>query len=99
MVGSAMAIDMAKNHEVTLTDMSEKVLERVLQKEPKLRIDKLDVCDTKALEKAISPADLVICAVPGFLGFATLKKIIEEMVQVCASWPKRPLTLSVTSPV
>lgn len=77
MVGSAMAIDMAKNHEVILTDLNKQVLEKVQQKAPELKTLVLDVCDNEALIDALSPADLVICAVPGFLGFETLKKIIE----------------------
>ena len=77
MVGSAMAIDMAKNHQVTLTDINLTVLETVNSKTPALQIQTLDVTNKKELQRAISPFDLVICAVPGFLGFDTLKSIIE----------------------
>ena len=77
MVGSAMAIDMAKNHEVTLTDISINVLEKVKYKHTYLSIQTLDVKDHDSLQKTISSFDLVICAVPGFLGFNTLKAIIE----------------------
>lgn len=77
MVGSAMAIDMVKNHEVTLTDLSWKVLNKVKNKCSELSIQELDVTDTTALQKALKNHELVICAVPGFLGFETLKAIIE----------------------
>jgi saccharopine dehydrogenase-like NADP-dependent oxidoreductase len=77
MVGSAMAIDMAKNHQVTLTDLSQETLDRIKSKCPELETQQLDVCEDGALEKAVEPFDLVICAVPGFLGFETLRKIIE----------------------
>ena len=77
MVGSAMAIDMSKNHQVTLTDLNPSVLEKVKAKCPSLITEELDVCDKYALDEAILPFDLVICAVPGFLGFRTLKRIIE----------------------
>ncbi len=77
MVGSAMAIDMAKNHQVTLTDLNENTLRKVQGKFPELTVQKLDVCDKDALTSVIRPFDLVICAVPGFLGFETLKTIIE----------------------
>ena len=77
MVGSAMAIDMAKNHQVTLTDLSLDVLNRVKQKCADLSIQQLDVTDKEALQDIVKPNDLVICAVPGFLGFNTLKSVIE----------------------
>ncbi len=82
MVGSAMAIDMAKNHQVTLTDLNEETLKRVQAKCPELNVKKLDVCDKVVLAETIQPFDLVICAVPGFLGFETLKTIIESKKNV-----------------
>jgi len=82
MVGSAIAIDMAKNHQVTLTDINLTVLETVNSKTPALQIQTLDVTNKKELQQAISPFDLVICAVPGFLGFDTLKSIIEAKKNV-----------------
>lgn len=77
MVGSAMAIDMAKKHNVTLTDINVHVLENIKTKEESIQIQCLDVTDQKALKTTIEPFDLVICAVPGFLGYQTLKAIIE----------------------
>lgn len=77
MVGSTMAIDMAKNHSVTLTDFNKNALDKAVKKCEKLKPILLDVTDKTALQKALNPFDLVICAVPGFLGFETLKAIIE----------------------
>lgn len=77
MVGSTMAIDMAKNHSVTLTDFSKNALDKAIKKCEKLTPIVLDVTDKAALQNTINPFDLVICAVPGFLGFETLKSIIE----------------------
>jgi saccharopine dehydrogenase-like NADP-dependent oxidoreductase len=77
MVGSTMAIDMAKNHSVTLTDFNKNALDKAVKKCDKLSPIVLDVTDKLALQKTIKPFDLVICAVPGFLGFETLKSIIE----------------------
>ena len=77
MVGTAIAIDMAKNHLVTITDYNEKALKQAKQKCESLDILQLDVTDKSQLQSTIKPFDLVICAVPGFLGFETLKAIIE----------------------
>lgn len=82
MVGSAMAIDMAKNHNVTLTDFNQKVLDKVQQKCNNLHTELLDVTNKEQLQTTIKQHDLVICAVPGFLGFETLKAIIEAEMNV-----------------
>jgi len=81
-INLTVAIDMAKNHQVTLTDINLTVLETVNSKTPELQIQTLDVTNKKELQQAISPFDLVICAVPGFLGFDTLKSIIEAKKNV-----------------
>jgi len=82
MVGSAMAIDMAKKHRVTLTDLSENVLDNVKQKCSDLITQKLDVTNRQELQSTIKEHNLVINAVPGFLGFETLKAIIEAGMNV-----------------
>jgi saccharopine dehydrogenase-like NADP-dependent oxidoreductase len=77
MVGSTMAIDLAKNHSVSITDFNKGALDKAVKKCDKLSPIVLDVTNKAVLQKTISPFDLVICAVPGFLGFETLKAIIE----------------------
>lgn len=82
MVGGAIAIDMAKNHKVTLIDLSQNVLDRVKQKCENLSAQQVDVTNREALQSIIKQHDLVLCAVPGFLGFETLKSIIEAEMNV-----------------
>ena len=77
MVGSAMAIDLASQHNVTLADIDLQRLKKTAEKESSLSTISLDVTNIKELKSTISPYDLVLCAVPGFLGFSTLKAIIE----------------------
>ncbi len=96
MVGSTMAIDMAKNHSVSITDLNKNALDKAVKKCDKLMPIVLDVTDKAALQKTISPFDLVICAVPGFLGFETLKAIIEAEKNVIdiSFFPENSLDLS-----
>jgi len=82
MVGSTIAIDLAKNHKITLTDFSQKALNKASIKCNLLSIQLLDVTDKLTLQKTIKPYDLVVCALPGFLGFETLKAIIEAEMNV-----------------
>ena len=97
MVGSAMAIDMAKNHNVTLTDLSQDVLDKVMRKCGDLTCHQLDASNKKELQAIITKHDLVINAVPGFLGFETLKSIIEAGMNVIdiAFFPENSLELDV----
>lgn len=77
MVGSAMAVDLSKYHDVTLTDLNQNILDDVIKENPQISVRQLDVINKSALQKALKEFDLVICAVPGFLGFNTVKNIIE----------------------
>ena len=76
MVGSAMARDLAVNHQVTSADRNTEALGK-LNSEFGINALTLDVTDKAALQSAVSAFDLVVCAVPGFLGFQTLKWLIE----------------------
>lgn len=77
MVGRAMAIDLAKKHRVTLSDLNPEALESAKRKCSELTIQPLDVSKSKDLMGALNGQDLVINAVPGYLGFRILKAIIE----------------------
>jgi lysine 6-dehydrogenase len=77
MVGSAMAIDLAGRHSVTVADHSNDALAKTRQKCDDLSVMQIDVKDSIMLHEAIKSFDLVLCAVPGFLGFQTLKSVIE----------------------
>ncbi len=78
MVGSAMAIDLAKNHQVTCADRDANALQRLAKKCPGIATIPVDLTDRAGFNDILAPTiDLVICAVPGFLGFQTLKQIIE----------------------
>ena len=95
MVGSAMAIDLAKRHKVTLTDVNLHTLEKVKQKHKNINFLLLDVTNKEALKSMIKDFDLVICAVPGFLGYETLKAIIkaEKNVIDISFFPENSLEL------
>jgi len=82
MVGRTMAIDLTQKHSVTLADFSLTALSESKQKCDTLKTLQLDVTDKHTLQKTLKPFDLVICAVPGFLGFNTIKSIIEAQKNV-----------------
>jgi saccharopine dehydrogenase-like NADP-dependent oxidoreductase len=77
MVGSAIAMDLLKSHDVTLSDFSSERLYQLKEKCGSLSILQMDVCDKKMLRTSLVAFDLVVCAVPGFLGYETIKEVIE----------------------
>lgn len=95
MVGSAMAIDLSKDHNVTVTDFNQDTLNKLQQKHSLIQTILLDVNDLQLLSKTIIPFDLVVCAVPGFLGFITMETIIktEKNVIDISFFPENSLEL------
>ena len=96
MVGSAMAIDLVKKHKVLLTDIDNNVLNKVKNKCNDLEVKTLDVTDKDKLISEIIKHDLVLSAVPGFLGYKTLETIIESKVNVVdiSFFPENSLDLN-----
>ena len=75
MVGGVMARDLAGRHEVTAADRSATALARLAPHG--IATHRLDLTDARALADFVRPFDLVAAAVPGFMGFRTLKALIE----------------------
>ena len=78
MVGSAMAKDLSKKHNVTVADISEQQLHRLKLDAPQIETVKADLSFHEAIEKLIADQDIVLSAVPGFMGYNTLKTIISS---------------------
>jgi saccharopine dehydrogenase-like NADP-dependent oxidoreductase len=76
MVGRAMAIDLSKKYPVVIVDRDQTSLNK-LANIPNLSVKKADLSDAEALTACIQEADIVVGAVPGFMGYQTLKTVIE----------------------
>lgn len=74
MVGRAMAIDLCKDYDVSSADISDENLSR-LSSFPITTV-KADLRDAGKINEIIADKDLVIGAVPGFMGFETFKTVI-----------------------
>jgi len=76
-VGATMALDLARDGEfdVTVADLSEKALARLSSKG--LEVTARDLSRPAEVAAAIQGADLVVGAVPGFMGFRTMKTVLE----------------------
>ena len=78
LVGGPIAIDLSQdtNFNVTVADINEDALEKLKNNYPINTIVK-DFSNPGEVTKLVSEYDMVINAVPGFMGFQTLKAIIE----------------------
>ncbi len=76
MIGTAIAIDLAKTLDVTSIDINEDSLSRLQQKNENITTIKSDLADHKNYDELLKPFNFVITAVPGFMGYKTLKAVI-----------------------
>lgn len=76
MVGRAMAIDLSKQHDVLSVDRDVQAL-NLLAEHPNLLTTPADLADPSVVKKVVRDADIVVGAVPGFMGFRTLRSVIE----------------------
>jgi lysine 6-dehydrogenase len=74
LVGGVMAQDLAKDHQVTTIDISQDNLDKLDSNISKICAD---ISDTSILHKYIKNCDLVIGAVPGFMGYKMMKDVIS----------------------
>lgn len=77
MVGRAIALDLATVFDVTSFDVSEQNLQLLQSKSTKLKTVVADLQNTAGYSSLLQPFDLVVTAVPGFMGFETLKAVIN----------------------
>ena len=78
MVGSAIAKDLAQEpgFSVTAVDVNQQALDK-LESEAPLKGLQANLQDSQTVSSIIANYDFVVCAVPGFMGFETVKTIIE----------------------
>ena len=93
LVGRVMTEDLAKDHEVTSIDISQKNLDNINAE----NIKKIcaDISDSESLKKHIKDCDLVIGAVPGFMGYKMMRDVIEAKKNIVdiSFYPEDPFGL------
>jgi len=76
LVGKAIAVDLHKNFEVTSYDVDDKGL-NFLNDKFNINVVKSDLSKEKNIQNAVKHADLVVNALPGFMGYKTIEVIIN----------------------
>src|SRR6476659_2688233 len=77
MVGRTMAIDRASSFDVTSFDVSEESIQLLKERNPSIRVQKANLKDYGKYSEWLEGFDIVVTAVPGFMGFDTLKTVIN----------------------
>ena len=96
LVGRPMAIDLAKENlfNLTVADLKKQNLDKIPND---LSIKKIatDFSNSEQLQNLLNDCDIVLSAVPGFMGFNTLKEIIKAGKNVVdiAFFPEDPFEL------
>jgi lysine 6-dehydrogenase len=93
LVGKAMAIDLAANFEVTSVDFNPEALKEV--EKFGIKTMKADLSDLEQLASLIKPFDIVVGAVPGFMGLQNARTVIaagKNMVDI-SFFPEDPFQL------
>jgi saccharopine dehydrogenase-like NADP-dependent oxidoreductase len=75
LVGKAIAIDLAAKFDVTSVDINEESLQTLEAKG--VNTMRADLSDTSQLSSLLSGFELVVGAVPGFMGFNTVDTVID----------------------
>ena len=84
LVGAPMSVDLAKDSycEVTAVDIDANTLNSLEKENYPIKTIQEDLSNTGRLKNLLEPYDFVISAVPGYLGFQTLKAVIEAKKNV-----------------
>jgi saccharopine dehydrogenase-like NADP-dependent oxidoreductase len=94
-VGNAISRDLSSKFSVTAFDVSLNTLTE-LENSPEIQTSQVDL-QSNDFNKLLNGFDLVISAVPGFMGFETLKKVIQSGKNVVdiSFFPEDPFELDV----
>lgn len=93
MVGRAMAIDLRQKHTVTSVDIDEESLAGL--RDMLVNTRQADLSKPANIKKVVKDADIVVGAVPGFMGYKMAKAVIEagkNLVDI-SFFPENPFQL------
>lgn len=77
MIGRAIAIDLASQHQVTSFDLSESNLSILQKRDDRVFIKACDLSDYSSYPTLLNEFEFVVTAVPGFMGYKTLEAVIS----------------------
>ncbi|WP_167619642.1 saccharopine dehydrogenase family protein [Maribellus sediminis] len=76
LVGSVIAKDLSKNFDVTSVDIDSNAFQK-FKDHPQIKTMVADLSNPEIIRNTVAAFDMVIGAVPGFMGYQTMKAVIE----------------------
>ena len=91
LVGSVIAKDLTREHIVTSVDISQKNLDKLIG----IKTICTDISNKQTLHEIIKNCDLIVGAVPGFMGYQMMKDVIEAGKNIVdiSFYPEDPFSL------
>ncbi len=77
MVGRAMALDLVKDYDVTSFDLSKENMDELNRRNKKVKTVGADLSQHAEYSNWLNTFDIVVTAVPGFMGYKTLEAVIQ----------------------
>ena len=77
MVGRAIALDLAKDYPLTSFDFNAANLDELKIRNTSIQTVTADLSQLAEYKNLLTPFDIVVTAVPGFMGFKTLEAVID----------------------
>ncbi len=77
MVGRAISLDLANDYAVTSFDLNAVNLEELKSRNPAIQTVAADLSQFDEYANWLSPFDVIVTAVPGFMGYKTLEAVIN----------------------
>ena len=95
LVGKAIVLDLAQQHKVLAVDVNEEALADLGNDTTSITPVVADISQERVVTDIIKDADIVVSAVPGYLGYKTLETVIQHGKDVVdiAFFPEDALTL------
>jgi saccharopine dehydrogenase-like NADP-dependent oxidoreductase len=98
LVGGPMAVDLVQDEQfaVAAVDTSETALDKLAARDGRIELLQRDLSDATTVRQLAARYDLVLSAVPGFMGFQTLEAVLQAgrpAVDI-AFFPEEPFALS-----
>jgi len=77
MIGRTIALDLASAFTVTSIDLSRENLQLLKERDSSVQTQQANLKDFDLYKDWLAPFDIIVTAVPGFMGFDTLKAVIN----------------------
>ena len=77
MVGRAIALDLVNKYDVTSFDVNKDNLKALKKLNPAIKIRAVNLSEYKNFTRWLTPFGMAVSAVPGYMGYKTLKAIIN----------------------